>query len=88
MNWLHTLQDPGKNKNEGPLVLKAGKKILLKLLKYKAFLFLSLTTFALAYAPFPHWASLTKFKNTIFEFKHKQVKNTIIENFKTMTVEH
>lgn len=86
------MQNPGKNENEGPLVIKAENSAIKGNLKtalkniHTVFLFLQLFSPAHAYTPFPHWTSLTKLEHTIFEFKFKQVKNVIIMNFKTLTV--
>lgn len=62
----------------GPLVKNMGKKVPLKVLRYKAFSCLLNISFALTHAPSSRQTSLTKIK-----FKDK-----IVEDVKMATAEH
>lgn len=63
--------DPVQNANAGRLAPKSRKTVPIKGLKYKAFFFLPLTSFAHRHSPLSCWTSLTKHK---FEGKIKNSK--------------
>lgn len=63
--------DPVQKTNAGCLAQKSRKKVLIKVLKYKAFFFLPLISFAHIHSPLSPGTSLTKHK---FEGKMKNSK--------------